>query len=223
MAVAPDRYDALRREWIHNHWGHLEMQRRRVEMLDIQQRRRISEEVLNAPSRRDDYARNPLAARGAVSLLGWAERIAFWVMMLFVPLGWLAGKGLYRLYIQLIPQVLRSYPIVPMLWLSLMGVLIPLVYDPGAGVAAKLFWPWLAAQIPALFLFAGMYGIVEGWLAVPGSLQAWPGKEAAIEMNAVDAAEILGADNITPPPLIKSAPVPQPGSMTLPVRNEVRR
>jgi hypothetical protein len=223
VAVPPDRYDELRREWIHNHWARSEIQRARMEKLDIQIRRRIAEQVLNAPSRRDDLARNPLPARGHSSLIGGLEYVGFWAMLLFVPFGWLTGKGVYRLYVTLVPQVLRSYPIVAILWLSLVGVLIPVLYDPGPGLGSKVFGPWLAAQIPATFLIAGLFGIVEGWLAVPGALQVWPRKLAPLQMNAVDAAEVLGAEDITSPSLIAPQPAPQPASMAVPVRNEPSR
>ena len=92
------------------------------------------------------------------------------MMLVFVPFGWLAGKGIYRLTVVLIPDTLRSYPIVAFLWAALLpGAMIVLLYDPAPGLGAKVFWVWVAAQLPAMLLIAGLYGIVEGWLAVPGA------------------------------------------------------
>jgi hypothetical protein len=224
VGIVPDRYDELRREWIHNHWAWSEIQRARVEKLDIQIRRRFAESVLAAPSRRDDLARNPLAGRGHSSSIGQLEWAAFWVMLVFVPVGWLAGKGIYRLLVSLVPGVLRSYPIVALLWYALIpGIALTVLYDPGPGLTSKLLAPWVVAQMSAALLVAGVYGIVEGWLAVPGSLQFWPTNPPALQMNAVDAAEVLGADDVTGPPLIPPAAPPNLGGMTPPMRSEVRR
>lgn len=223
MGIAPDRYDELRREWIHNHWAWSEIQRARMEKLDIQIRRRYAAMILAAPSRRDDLARNPLPARGAVSLIGRLEWTAFGFMMLFVPLGWLVGKGLYVVSVQLIPQTLRSYPIVAFLWAALIpGTMIILLYDPAPGLAAKVGWLWVAAQLPAALLVAGIYGIAEGWLAVPGALQLRPTNLPPLEISAIDAAAILGTDDIGESPLIPPAPTPDLGAMTPPIRNEQR-
>ena len=224
MGLAPDRYDELRREWIHNHWTWSEIQRARMEKLDIQIRRRYAAMILAAPSRRDDLPRNPLPARGHASTTGQIEWAAFWVMLAFIPFGWLAGKGIYRLTVALIPDTLRSYPIVAFLWAALLpGAMIVVLYDPAPGLGPKVFWVWVAAQLPAMLLIAGLYGIVEGWLAVPGALQLRPTNPPPLEISAVDAAEILGADDLTAPPLIPPASTPNLGVMTPPMRSEPRR
>lgn len=223
MGIAPDRYDELRREWIHNHWTWSEIQRARMEKLDIQIRRRYAATILAAPSRRDDLARNPLPARGRTSVIGQIEWCGFCVVALFVPLGWLAGKGIYRLTVALIPNTLRSYPIAAMLWASLVpGAMIVAFYDPAPGLGSTLVWAWVAAQLPAMLLIAGLYGIVEGWLAVPGALQFGPTTLPPLDISPVDAAAILGADDLTAPPLIPSAPTPNLGAMTPPMRNPAR-
>lgn len=214
MGIAPDRYDELRRQWIHDHWWHLESQRRRFEKLDIQIRGRLAARVLAAPSRRDDLARDPLLARGNQTLISVVESGAFFIMLLFIPLGWLAGRGLYKLYSALVPGVYRAYPLVPMWWYSLIGLLIPMFFHPGHGLIANVAVPYVIAQLPAMFLVAGVYGIAEGWLAVPGSLQWSPRKLPELQMNAVDAAEIIGADDITAPPMVPPRSTPDLGTMT---------
>ncbi len=223
MGIAPDRYDELRREWIHNHWAWSEIQRARIEKLDIQIRRRYAATILAAPSRRDDLPRNPLPARGHLSVLGQIEWWAFWTMLLFAPLGWLTGKGLYRLTVALIPATFRSYPIVAFLWASLApGALIVFLYDPAPGLGSTVLWAWVAAQLPAMLLIAGLYGIVEGWLAVPGALLFRPTQLPPLDISPVDAAAILGADDLTAPSLIPAAATPDLGAMTPPIRNEPR-
>lgn len=195
-----------------------------MEKLDIQIRRRYAAKILAAPSRRDDFARNPLPARGHTSLIGSIEWGCFWVMLLFVPLGWLAGKLIYMVAVALVPATLRSYPIVAFLWASLIpGFAIVLLHDPAPGLGSKVFWVWVAAQFPAALLIAGLYGIVEGWLAVPGSLQLRPANLPPLEISPVDAEAIIGADDLTAPSLIPPEPSPSFGEMTPPVRNEPRR
>lgn len=194
-----------------------------MEKLDIQIRRRYAAKVLAAPSRRDDLPRNPLPARGHASVIGQIEWCGFAIMMLFIPLGWLVGRVVYQIALALIPATIRSYPIVAFLWGSLLpGAAILVFYDPAPGLGSKVLWVWVAAQFPAALLIAGLYGIVEGWLAVPGSLQLRPTNLPALEISPVDAEAIIGADDITAPPLIPPAPTPNLGEMTPPVRSEPR-
>ncbi|WP_441964643.1 hypothetical protein [Mycolicibacterium houstonense] len=195
-----------------------------MEKLDIQIRRRLAAKILAAPSRRDDFARNPLPARGHTSLIGSIEWAGFWVMMIFIPMGWAVGKGIYKITVALIPDTLRSYPIVAFLWSALIpGFAIVLLHDPAPGLGPKVFWVWVAAQFPAALLIAGLYGIVEGWLAIPGSLQLRPTNLPPLEISPVDAEAIIGADDLTAPSLIPPAPSPAFGEMTPPVRSEPRR
>ena len=49
-----------------------------------------------------------------------------------------------------------------------MGLPLPLVYQPTDSLAGTVLAPWLIAQLPAALLAAGIYGILEGWLAVDG-------------------------------------------------------
>lgn len=222
MAIPPDRYDELRRQWIHDHWAWSEIQRARMEKLDIQIRRRTAATVLAAPSRRDDLPRNPLPARGHSSTIGALEFVGFCTLLTFLPIGWPLGRGLYRLLTQLVPDTLRSYPTSAALCTACTGWWIPLLYDPGPGIVDKIVVPWAAGQLAGTMLIAGLYGIVEGWLAVPGAGQLWPSTLPALEMNETDAAEVLGADVLTSPSVIEPSPPVNLGRMTPPLRNEDR-
>lgn len=223
MAIPPDRYDELRREWIHDHWAWSEIQRARMEKLDIIIRRRYAARIDSGPSRRDDLPRNPLIARGHVSFIGRLEYGGFLAMMLFVPLGWLLGRGIYKLFASLAPNTLRSFPIPALLWAGLFGPLpMWFFYHPEHGFIAKIAVPWFNSQLAAALTIAGLYGIVEGWLAVKGATQMWPKHLPPQPMNTLDAAAILGADDLTPPPLIQHAQEPEAGMMTAPMRSEPR-
>jgi hypothetical protein len=61
------------------------------------------------------------------------------------------------------------------------------------------------AQIPAAFLTAGIYGILNGWLAIDGSLDWWPlaPLPATIGMNIP-----LAADDLTGPSVFVTAEAP---------------
>ncbi|SKU69953.1 hypothetical protein [Mycobacteroides abscessus] len=194
MAIPPDRYDELRREWIQDHWTWSEIQRARLEKLDIVIRRR--------------YA---------------ARYFGFWVMLVFVPVGWLLGRGLYKLFASLVPDTLRSFPIPALLWAGFFGGLpMPFIFHPDHGFIAKIAVPWINSQLAGALVIAGLYGIVEGWLAVKGTTQMWPKHLPPLAMNPVDAAAILGADDLTAPPLIAHAEEPEAGMMTPPMRSEPR-
>ena len=81
-----------------------------------------------------------------------------------------------------------------------MSPVIPLV--SAAGV------PWLLAQVPAALLTAGIYGILEGWLAVDGARDWWPMRPPD-EVDDVDFG-FLQADDLTgpgcSPPTARSPP-----------------
>jgi hypothetical protein len=76
--------------------------------------------------------------------------------------------------------------------------------------------PWLCVQVAAVPVVAGVYGILEGWLAVPGSKEWWPLTPPKRPITAEDAAEILGPYDLTGPGLLDARPLPEPGERTHP-------
>jgi hypothetical protein len=44
------------------------------------------------------------------------------------------------------------------------GIPLPLLYDPALSVGSVIVVPWLFAQIPGVFITAGVYGILEAGL-----------------------------------------------------------
>jgi hypothetical protein len=56
-----------------------------------------------------------------------------------------------------------------------------------------------------------VYGIAEGWLAVPGSAQWWPLTPPRRPITTADAATILGGYDITGPALFDARRLHQPG------------
>lgn len=159
-------FDEQRHAWIATHAGIFTFQKRRAALLNKQlregERARIGVRLdPHAPQ----IAPPPLLLRGL-------EILIVTIAALAAPIGWAAGRLLYRYIATLIPEKLRAYPISALLWASVVAM-TPLVLTPSA------HWPtpvqlWLLAQGPAIFLVAGIYGILEGWLAVEGSTAWWP-------------------------------------------------
>ncbi|MBV9514296.1 MAG: hypothetical protein JO280_09700, partial [Mycobacteriaceae bacterium] len=123
------------------------------------------------------------------------------------------GVLLYRWMVTFIPDRLRAYPIPAMLWSAVgIGTLTAAPYTGGNSLRTALVAPWLLAQIPAAFMAAGVYGILNGWLAVDGSADWWP---LAPPPPPVDLQIPLGPDDITRPgvfdrlDLDQPAPIPQ--------------
>jgi hypothetical protein len=57
--------------------------------------------------------------------------------------------------------------------------------------------PWFIAQIPAALLTAGIYGILNGWLAVDGAAEWWP--VVPSQSAPADADYPMGPDDTTGP------------------------
>jgi hypothetical protein len=98
------------------------------------------------------------------------------ILALLAPIGWAAGKGIYKAVLQLIPGELRSYPVAAFMWSAFcVGLPIAWLYEPDpSSLTATVVVPYLFAQLPAALLAAGLYGIIEGWLAVDGARDWWP-------------------------------------------------
>ncbi|SKL15689.1 Uncharacterised protein [Mycobacteroides abscessus subsp. massiliense] len=162
-------FDEQRHAWITAHAGIFTFQKRRGALLNKQLRDRDRARMgLHLDPHGAQIAPPPLLLRGL-------EILIVAVAALAAPIGWAAGRLLYRYITTLIPEKLRAYPIPALLWASVLS-LTPflLLVD-----SASSQWPtpvqlWLLAQAPMTFLAAGIYGILEGWLAVEGSTAWWP-------------------------------------------------
>ena len=163
----------------------------------------------------DDTVIPPLWLRTAKSPASQLEAAAVVVIALVAPLGWIAGFLVKHLVTQLIPGTLRAYPIAIFVWSgALLGLLIVLLYDPAPALGQILLTPWLCVQVAAVPVVAGVYGILEGWLAVRGSQEWWPLTPPKRPITADEAAEILGPYDTTGPALLDACPLPDPGERT---------
>jgi len=171
----PDRFDEVRREWIARHAGVCTIQKRRAEVLNRRIRDRHRRQAGARPNPYDDNVIKPLPVRRSKSIEGYAEVAIVGVALLLAPIGWPAGIAVYQRILRFIPQRLRSYPVPALLWASVgFGALTLCLYEPGTGLGTAVLAPWLFAQIPATFLTAGIYGILNGWLGVGGATEWWP-------------------------------------------------
>ncbi|SKO13891.1 Uncharacterised protein [Mycobacteroides abscessus subsp. massiliense] len=61
----------------------------------------------------------------------------------------------------------------------------------------------MLAQLPAAFLAAGVYGILNGWLAVDGSAEWWPVTPPTPEDDPT--LVVFGPDEVSSPAIFQSA------------------
>ncbi|OBI32855.1 hypothetical protein A5710_14415 [Mycolicibacter sinensis] len=199
----PDRYDALRREWIAEHAGVWPMQKRRAELLNRQIRKRVRMTAGARPNPYDDNVIHPLWARAGSTFDLWLERIVVLVCAVVAPIGWPLGLVIYARLVELIPDRLRAYPIPALLWTAVgTGVVPALLYSPDGTFTTAFIAPYLLAQVPAAFASAGIAGILNGWLAVDGSATWWPLTPPPVPVDFDFAME---ADDMTAPAVFETA------------------
>lgn len=214
-----DRYDELRREWIAEHAGIFTSQIRRAELLNRRIRRRYRDLAGARPNPHDDHPAHPLLARGAKTVEARIELLGVITLALLAPVGWAAGRLIYQRIEALIPDRLRSYPIPALLFAALLlGAVTILAYRPGESVVSAVAAPWLMAQLPAAALAAGVYGILNGWLAINGSTHWWP---VAPPPPQVDMSVPLLPDDLTAPSIFDTVEHTESVDMT-PLAGPVR-
>lgn len=217
MSTPPDRFDELRRKWIARYQHGFTFQKRRQECLARQIRDRAGIGTGARPDPADDDVIHSLFRRGHTTVYALQDLAIIGVLAIAAPLGWPLGKGVYHAVIQLIPGELRSYPIAAFVWSAvIVGLPLPLLYSPAGSWAGALFIPWLIAQVPAALLMAGIYGILEGWLAVDGARDWWPMRPPE-DHETVDFG--LHGDDLTMPP----TPFMTAGDAPLGERTPIRR
>ena len=197
-----DKFDDLRRAWISGHQGWSTIQRRRAEQLGRRNRARQRAVATAVPDPHDDTVIPPLILRTAKSPAAQIELMGVSLFAAVLPLGWLGGWLLNRVVVKLIPQDLKAYPVAALLWSgALLGAAILVFYDPAPGIDQAVVVPWLCAQLAAMPATAGIYGVLEGWLAVTGSDRWWPLTPARAVLTESEALDILGGYDSTGPGL----------------------
>lgn len=202
----PDHiFDEQRRAWIAAHAGVFLFQKRRAELLGKRLRAANRNRTGARPDPHDDQVTSPLMLRTASTSTGSLETAIAVIAAVAAPIGWPAGRLLYVwITRRLIPDSLRAYPIPALVWGAIVCGAPLLLLDPSPSLWSSLIVPWLGAQLPATLLAAGIYGILEGWLAVDGSSDLWP---MTPKDPDVDDTLLLGPMESTMPTLLDPAPV----------------
>lgn len=217
--IPPDRSDEIRREWITLHQGSSTIQRRRAERLGRIVRRRQRFQTRAVPDPHDDTGLDPLWLRAAKSRASQLELTLVAMTAVIAPVGWPAGWFLKKAITGLIPQTLRSFPVVALVWSGVgLGVVTllsyQLVYDAAGSVDQIAVLPWVCQQLAMIPVVAGIYGIAEGWLAVEASQRWWPLTPVMPPLTADDAAAILGGYDMTGPGVVDARPLGTLGQRT---------
>lgn len=199
-----ETFDEQRRAWIARHAGIFLFQKRRAELLGKKLRFQARMRAGARPDPHDDQVTPALVFRSPSTSTGGLETVLVATCAVAAPLGWLLGRVIYRCILTVIPEKLRAYPIPALLWAGVLcGLPLPLLYDDSGGLSSVLVVPWLIAQIPATFLTAAVYGILEGWLAVDGSSDWWPLTPIAAD---IDDDLLLGPGCVSMPTVLDPMP-----------------
>lgn len=191
--------DDQRRAWITAHASIFQFQKRRAQLLGKRLRAANRDRTGARPDRHDDQVSPPLMT----TKMSVSHLIVF-VAAIAAPIGWPAGRLFYSwITRRLIPDSLRAYPIPALVWAAIICGAPLLLMDPAPSLRSSLLVPWLGAQMPATLLTAGVYGILEGWLAVDGSSHWWP---MAPKPPDVDDRLLLGLMESTMPTLLDPEP-----------------
>jgi hypothetical protein len=219
LAADPDRFDEVRRAWIAEHQGWSTIQRRRAEQLGRRVRARQRSRASAVPDPHDDTVLPPMWLRAALSPAALAELTLILIAGVLIPLGWMGGWFLNHRVVQLIPATLRSYPVAGLLWsgaglVLLTTLLSQAAYASNDSVDQLLLLPWGCLQLAMVPAVAGVYGVADGWLAVPASRQWWPLTAPRRPLTPQDAAEILSGYDLTGPGLVDAQRLNEPGERT---------
>jgi hypothetical protein len=182
-----------RRAWIVAHQGVSIIQQRRAELLGRTLRAQQRAAANAVPDPHDDDVIPPLWLRTAKSPASQIELFIVVMAALIAPAGWVGGLLLTRFVARRIPGTLRAFPIAALLWSGVVaGLVIVALYHPASTLWQIVAIPWLCLQLAAVPVVAGVYGIAEGWLAIPASDLWWPLMPALRPLTAEEAAAILG-------------------------------
>lgn len=222
MPVPPDRFDEIRRKWIARYQRTFIFQKRRAEVLarQIRDRAAITSGARVDPA--DDDVIHPFFMRSHQTKYGAVDAIIVCTAAAVAPIGWPLGRLAYKLTVQQTDdeKILRSYPIAAFMWAAVViGLPMALLYSPTDSLLGTLLAPYLFAQIPATALAAGVYGILEGWLAVDGSRDWWPMRPPPTR-DDVDFG--WARDDLSLPAVFQTQPTPEPGERTPIHRDRLR-
>lgn len=178
-------YARERAMWIRNHAGPYNFQRRRADLLmtAYDDRKRL---VAGTDYNRHVQAvTEKLRRRFIQSLAGWEEALIVAGCAVIFPVAWPLGRLLYLWLVRRVElaraaeasQGLWSIPITALAWISVaLELIAAVVIDPSSATTflGVVLPGWILTQGAGVFLMASVYGVLEGWVAVPGTTGWWP-------------------------------------------------
>ena len=202
-------YARARASWILNHAGPFTFQRTRGQRLQraIDEHARRNAGVTVNPHVQGITER--LFLRDAQSRAAVLELIVVVGAAVLFPIAWPAGVLLYRWLCTKVEAptfTLHTIPITTLAWIgATLMTLSAIVIDPAGTLLGVVVLPWIMVQGAGTFIMAAMYGILEGWLAVPGSTDWYPFPPRPLPSSPSLAKEDTDNPN---PPVPGSTPTP---------------
>ncbi|APA78416.1 hypothetical protein BB737_14910 [Mycobacterium avium subsp. hominissuis] len=178
-------YARERAMWILNHAGEYDFQRRRANLLQAaydDRRRQLAGTGFN---RHVQAITEKFYLRATASRAAWKETLVVLGCAVIFPVAWPLGRWLYLALVRRVEHVrasgrnegLWSIPITFLAWI---GVAVLAIGAAAIGLSSPttflgvLALPAIVVQGAGMFLMASVYGILEGWIAVPGTTGWWP-------------------------------------------------
>lgn len=220
MVHAPERAS-----WIENHAGPYGFQRKRAQILNVAYKNQRRTNAGVKTNNRVEGIAERVWLRDPANRPGKLEVFVIVFCAFMFPIAWPLGRKLYVWLTRRItgkPEApLLTIPIATLMWIGaalltfftvLCGLVGPIlgefsVLQEVSSLTVVLFGPWLIVQGAGTFLMAGIYGYLEGWLAIAGSTDWWPEPTPPITGNPSRAAGNTPlAERGTPGPPIQPAP-----------------
>lgn len=213
-------YARERAAWIRNHAGAFNFQRRRADLLLAAVDDATRQAAGTAYNPHVQATTEAFWLRAVQSRAAVVESAVVIGAGLLFPIGWPAGRLLYRWLVGRVEIVrasrseigLWSIPVTALAWIAaVLAILGAAVISPSS--ATTLFGvlapSWIVAQGAGLFLTASVYGVLEGWVAIPGTTGWWPFPPPALPPAGSLAVQYDSPTAGAPPaPGIDQPPVP---------------
>lgn len=213
-------YARERAAWIRNHAGPFNFQRRRADLLlaaidDATRQAAGTAFNPHTQARTEGFWLRAVQSRAAAV----ESAVVIGAALLF-PIGWPAGRLLYKWLVGRVEIVrasrsevgLWSIPVTALAWIAAaLAGLGAVVISPSSATSllGVLAPSWIVVQGAGVFLAASVYGVMEGWLAIPGTSGWWPFPPPALPPAGSFAAQFDSPTAGAPPaPGIEAPPVP---------------
>lgn len=194
-----------RASWILNHAREYAFQRRRGELLKAESDNHSRDMAGVDYNMHYQGITEKLYLRSNKSRAALKELLVVAGCAVIFPVAWPAGRQLYRWMARRItpsPTTTDAIPITTLAWIGAVLMLLgSILIDPGDADSFKwvLLLPWIVVQGAGTFLMASVYGVLEGWLAIPGATDWWPAPAPAAPVKKAVPGEAASPQTLAPP------------------------